>query len=139
MNPTSFDHLATVLGRRTSRRSFVGLLAALGVTGLAARDVAASQRTGVCGPTATDKASARGNPRFAETFIAETSGKLSRVDIIIAKAAGSTGDFVVELHAVDPTTGIPTNKVLAHKTVANSSVTEGDTVLLEARFKKRRT
>src|SRR5215213_2217254 len=42
MNPTSFDHLVIVLGRRIPRRSLVGLLGALGLTGLVASDVAAA-------------------------------------------------------------------------------------------------
>ena|SRR5215216_3577972 len=49
MNPTTFDHLATVLGRRTSRRSFVGLVAALSSTRLLVRDVAAAG----CSPDGT--------------------------------------------------------------------------------------
>ena len=49
MNPTRFDHLVIVLGRRTPRRSFVGLLAALGGTGLLARDGVAA----TCSPDGT--------------------------------------------------------------------------------------
>ncbi len=49
MNPRRFDHLAFALGRRTPRRSLVGLLAAMGVTGLLARDVAAA----TCRPDGT--------------------------------------------------------------------------------------
>jgi hypothetical protein len=141
MNSVSFDSLTKTLSTPGTRRALVRGAVMGGIFGrLAAPSPAsASQRTGVCGPTATGNVSARGNPSFAETFIAEVGGKLSRVDIIIDKAVGSTGDFVVKLHAVDPATGVPTDTVLAHKTVANSSVTEGDTVLLEARFKKRKT
>jgi hypothetical protein len=49
MNPTSFDHLVMVLGGRTRRRSLVGLLAAVGSTGLLIRDVAAAS----CSPDGT--------------------------------------------------------------------------------------
>ena len=48
MDPTRFDHLVVVLGRRASRRSPVGLFAALGSTGLLTRDVAAA-----CSPDGT--------------------------------------------------------------------------------------
>ena len=42
------------------------------------------------------------------------------VDFIIDKAVGSSSEFLIDLHAVDPATGIPTNMVLTHKTVAKT-------------------
>jgi hypothetical protein len=42
MNPTRFDRLAVTVGQRATRRSVLGLLAAVGLTGLVEEDAAAA-------------------------------------------------------------------------------------------------
>jgi hypothetical protein len=64
-----------------------------------------------------------GDSRFAQTFTAAQSGSLRLIQIEIDKAVASTGDYEVQLLAVD--SGKPTNSVLAAATIANASVPEG--------------
>jgi hypothetical protein len=99
---------------------------------------AVPQVAGVCDVDGDGVIDTFDNPRFAESFTAAVSGKLSEIQIRIDKTAGTTGDFVVQLRAADPVSGEPT-KVLASKRVANGSVAEGEKVIVQARFKKRNT
>ena len=53
MDPTRFDRLTMILSQRTTRRTALGLLAALGLTGLVRQEAAAACPSGRCG-RATD-------------------------------------------------------------------------------------
>jgi hypothetical protein len=132
--------LAVPAHRRTVLRGVV-LGGIIGRLAAPAPVSASEQETGTCtaDQSLTGPFAVSGNPRYAETFIAAVGGQLSGLVFVVDKAAGSTGDFVVKLHAVDPETGIPTSKVLVSKRVANSSVPEGELSRGVALFKKRKT
>ncbi len=52
MDPTRFDRLTTILSHRSTRRTALGLLAALGLAGLASEEAAAACTSGRCGRAA---------------------------------------------------------------------------------------
>jgi hypothetical protein len=99
---------------------------------------ATEQQTGVCYAPSDAIASSPGNGRLAETFVASTGGKLSRVQLDLYKPANTTGDYFVHLVAVDAK-GKPTNKVLAKARIFDSDVAVGTTVTVNAHFRKRKT
>jgi hypothetical protein len=65
-----------------------------------------------------------GDVRFAQTFAALASGPLVKAELLVEKEAGSTGDFILRLSAVDGS-GFPTNDVLAVAVAADASVPDG--------------
>jgi hypothetical protein len=74
--------------------------------------------------TAGSNSSANGNARYAQTFTALASGALVRADIRIAKPAGTIGDYVPRLSAVDASHA-PTNTVLALALLPDGTVADG--------------
>jgi hypothetical protein len=142
MEARRFDAITRLLAVPAHRRVVLGAAVIGGMLGRPATPApvrAAAQQTAVCDASGASNFGSSGNPRYAETFTAAVGGKLSRINITVDKAVGSTGDFVVALHAVDPATGFPTDNVLARKKVANSNVPEDSFVIVQARFKKRKT
>jgi hypothetical protein len=99
---------------------------------------ATEQQTGVCYPPSDAIPSRPGDGRLAETFVASTGGKLSRVQLDIFKPANSTGDYLVRLLAVDGK-GKPTNKTLAKARILDADVAVGTSVTINAHFRKRKT
>ena len=142
MQARRFDALTRLLAVPAHRRALLRGAVMGGIVGRLTAPApagAVAQQTAVCDPVTDAPFTESPNPRFAETFVAAVGGKLSRVEITIDKTPGTSGDFVVRLHTVDPASGIPTNKVLASKKVANSNVPAGQNVVLTAKFKKRKT
>jgi hypothetical protein len=78
-----------------------------------------------------------GTLRIAQTFRPGSSGSLRRITFPIDKAPDSLGDYIVQLLAVDPGTGVPSHLaqgVLAEVIIPNSAVQAGTTVTLTAEF-----
>ena len=124
------------------RREFVRAILIGGILGRLAAPApagAAKQQTGGCDASPNGNFAFSGNPRFAATFAAAKGGRLSRLEITIDKTVGSTGDFVVQLLAVNQDTGEPTNTILAAKKIPNDKVPEGQLQTVAAHFKKRKT
>jgi hypothetical protein len=85
-----------------------------------------------CAPrTGTLTTSAGGNTRMAHPFTVVNSGQLVTAQVGVTKNAGSTGDYVVQIVALDGS-GTPTNTVLAAATIPNASVPTGDQTLTAA-------
>src|SRR5919199_13696 len=61
-----------------------------------------------------------GGARAAQTFTAQSTGKLTSAQALIAKNGGSN-DVVMEIAAVDAS-GAPTSNVLASTTIPNSTI-----------------
>ena len=153
MNETRFDTLARTAARRAGRRDAIKALVGAGL-GLAITSVgldrtsglltgppsvaAAEQQAGVCYPPSNASSFLPNDGRLAETFVATSSGKLSRIQFDVVKTANTSGDFLVRLLAVDAN-GTPTNKALAKATVRDADVQIGSAVTLNAHFKKRKT
>jgi hypothetical protein len=153
MNEQTFDALVRTMtsrvGRREAIKPFVGMGLALAVTGLGVNRVtgrltgptpaaAAVQEAALCNPPQDTFCAFQDDGRCAETFVAATSGKLSRVQFEVGKAANSSGDYLVRLLAVNAN-GAPTNKVLAKARIPDASVPVGNAVTVVAHFKKRKT
>ena len=83
-------------------------------------------------------ASGPGSGRLAETFVASTGGKLSRVQLDVYKPANTTGDYLVHLLAVDAK-GKPINKTLAKAKIFDADVAVGTSDTVNAHFRKRKT
>jgi len=141
MEADPFEAISRTLVGRLDRRALVGGAIVVGTFTLAVPSPVAAtpQQTAICSPAIAGSTSSIGNPRYAATFLAGVSGKLSQVEIHLDNTAGSVGAFVVKLQAVDPSTGEPTSKVLATRKVLADSVPGGLNVTLVARFKKRHT
>jgi hypothetical protein len=77
-----------------------------------------------CAETTGSNSSANGNARYAQTFTALPSGPLVRADIRIAKQAGTIGDYILRLSAVDASHA-PTNTVLASALLPDGTVANG--------------
>jgi Ca2+-binding RTX toxin-like protein len=77
--------------------------------------------------------SSPGTDQFAQTFTALNTGTVTRAQVRVVKAAGSTGDYALAVHTVDGS-GVPTQTVLASTTVQNEDVPEGDEVTVEGIF-----
>src|SRR5215213_8668371 len=153
MEGTRLDTLARTAAGRVGRRKAIKALVAAGL-GLALTSAgwdrtsglltgppsagAAEQQTGVCYPPSNAIPTSSGNGRLAETFVASTAGKLSRVQLDVYKPANTSGDYFVRLLAVDAK-GKPTNKVLAKAKVFDSDVAAGTSVTLNARFRPSKT
>jgi hypothetical protein len=65
-----------------------------------------------------------GTWRFAQTFTAQNTGRLTQAQLGEITKAGSAGDYVVSLNAVDGA-ATPTNTVLASTTIPDASVPPG--------------
>ena len=153
MNDQRSSALRTTAEARFGRREMLRLLLGTGL-GLAITSAgldratgrltgpppaaATELQTGVCYPPSDAIATGSGNGRLAETFVASTAGKLSRVQLDVNKPANTTGDYLVQLLAVDAK-GKPTNKVLAKARIYDSDVAVGTTVTINAHFRKRKT
>src|SRR5687767_2401580 len=153
MNETQFDTLVRTAARRAGRRDAIKALVGTGL-GLAFTSAgwdrpsglltgppmaaAAEQQAGVCYPPSDSTTFRPNDGRFAATFVATSSGKLSRVQLDVVKGAGTTGDYLVRLLAVDAN-GMPTNKVLAKAKIRDTDVPVGYTVTINAHFKRRKT
>lgn len=153
MNESRFDTLARTAAGRAGRRDAIKALLGAGL-GLALTSAgwdrtrglltgpptaaAAEQQAGVCYPPANSGSSMPNDGRFAETFVATTSGKLSRIQLDVVKTANTTGDYLVRLLAVNAN-GTPTNKVLAKAKIFDTDVPVGSAVNVSAHFKRRKT
>jgi len=153
MHETRFDTLARTAARRAGRRDAVKALVGAGL-GLALTSAgwdrtrglltgppiaaAAEQQAGVCYPPSNASSFLPNDGRLAETFVATTSGKLSRVQFEVVKTANTSGDYLVRLLAVNAN-GTPTNKVLAKATIRDTNVPIGSAVTVNAHFRKRKT
>lgn len=68
--------------------------------------------------------------RVAQVFVAARSGTLRRIEFLVDKATGSSGDYVVQLLRVD--TGTPSQAathVLAGITIPDADVPDGESTL----------
>jgi hypothetical protein len=153
MEEARFDTLVRTAAGRVRRRDAINALVAASL-GLALTSAgwdrtsglltgplsagAAEQQTGVCYPPSNAIPSGPGNGRLAETFVASTTGKLSRVQLDLCKLANTTGDYLVHLLAVD-TNGKPTNKALAKAKIFDSDVVVGYSVTVSAQFRPGNT
>ena len=153
MHETRFDTLARTAAGRVGRRDAIRALVVAGL-GLAFTSsgwdrtrglltgppmaAAAEQQAGVCYPPSNSSSFLPNEGRLAETFVATTSGKLSRIQLDVVKTANTTGDYLVRLLAVDAN-GTPTNKVLAKAKILDSDVQVGSAVTVNAHFRKRKT
>jgi hypothetical protein len=153
MEEIRFDTLVRTAAGRVGRREAIKALVAAGL-GLASTSAgwdrtsglltgppsagAAEQQTGVCYPPSNAIPSGPGNGRLAETFVASTTGKLSRVQLDLCKLANTTGDYLVHLLAVDAN-GKPTNKALAKAKIFDSDVAVGTSVTVSAHFRPSKT
>src|SRR5215208_2963864 len=153
MHETRFDTLARTAARRTGRRDAIKALVGAGL-GLAVTSdgwdrtrglltgppmaAAAEQQAGVCYPPFDASGFLPNGGRFAETLVATTSGKLSRIQLEVIKHPNTSGDFLVRLLAVN-SNGTPTNKVLAKATIRDGDVQAGSVITVSAHFKKRKT
>ena len=156
MDESRFDTLARTAAQRAGRRDAIKALVGAGL-GLALTSAgwdrtrglltgpplagAAEQQTAICYPPPGGLSELLNNARWAETFVASTGGKLSRVQFFVVKGANTTGDYLVRLLAVDGngTDAKPTNKVLAKSTIRNVNVPAGNAATVSAHFKKRKT
>jgi hypothetical protein len=113
------------------RRS--GMALAIGLAALAIPSVASAQAVpdASCpGPADTfggDSGPDVATARFAQTFTAQNTGALTRAQLSVDKA-GSAGDYVVTINAVDPS-GFPTDTVLASTAVPDGSVPSGQSTI----------
>ncbi|HEU5434455.1 MAG TPA: hypothetical protein VFU81_22475 [Thermomicrobiales bacterium] len=99
---------------------------------------AAEQLTGVCYAPTNAVATRPSDGRLAETFVASASGKLSRVQLDLYKPANSSGDYLVQLLAVNAK-GTPTNHVLAKAKIYDSDVPVGMSATVNAHFRPGKT
>jgi hypothetical protein len=153
MNETQFDTLVRTAAGQVGRRDAIKALVGVGL-GLAFTSAgwdrtrgfltgppsaaAAEQQTAVCYAPTNAVASGPGSGRLAETFVASTGGKLSRVQLDVYKPANTTGDYLVHLLAVDAK-GKPINKTLAKAKIYDSDVAVGTSDTVNAHFRKRKT
>jgi hypothetical protein len=80
------------------------------------------------GPNDSGLGSTDGNTRLAQTFTALASGALVSAQLPLVKQAGTDGEYLLRLSAVDDS-GIPTNDVLAETSVSNLSVPIGPSIV----------
>jgi hypothetical protein len=141
MEADRFDALSRWLACRTHRRALVGGAVAASAASTLATSipvVAARRQAATCSPATVTNHGSSGDPRYAASFVAGAAGKLSQVEIGLETFAAAEGDFIVQLFAADPTTGKPTGKARASRTVPGE-LPPNSKVTLVARFKKRRT
>jgi hypothetical protein len=69
-----------------------------------------------------------GNARVAQLFTVQNSGELVSAQVDVSKAVGSSGDYVIQIVAVDGS-GAPTNTVLATATIPNATVSAGSSLV----------
>jgi hypothetical protein len=74
-----------------------------------------------------------GNNRFAQTFLVQHTGALTKAQAHVAKAKGSSGDYILEISKVD-NSGIPTGEIIALQAVPNSKVSAGSNSTVTATF-----
>ena len=153
MNETQLDTLVRTVARRAGRRDAIKALVGAGF-GLALTGAgwdrtsglltgppavgAAEQQAGSCYSPFDASGFLPNDGRFAETLVATTSGKLSRIQLEVIKHPNTSGDFLVRLLAVNAN-GTPTNKVLAKATIRDGDVPAGSVITVNAHFKKRKT
>jgi hypothetical protein len=77
-------------------------------------------------PGTTDSAgfSPAGTSRIAQTFTAIHTGFINRASMIVNKQAGSTGAYVMAIHATDAA-GLPTETILATSTLSHATFFSG--------------
>jgi large repetitive protein len=99
-------------------------------------DASATETGGASGVTASCEgpreasASGPGTYRFKQTFSPKVSGALTRAQVDVTKAPGSSGDWVLQviLNSPIPVT-TPTHAVIATTTVPDSSVPNGESTI----------
>jgi hypothetical protein len=113
-------------GKRSGALAAVGVLSALAfaATPAAAAPVLDANCPGPSGGTAGFFNPPGGNGRMAQTFTVINTGSLTSAQMEVIKAASSTGDYILQIVAVDGS-GVPTNTVLASATIPNASVPTG--------------
>jgi hypothetical protein len=67
--------------------------------------------------------------RLAQTFTPSVTGDVASGEVDISKPAASSGDWTMEIFAVDSGTGIPTDP-LASTTIADSTVPDGSSRII---------
>lgn len=60
--------------------------------------------------------------RIAQTFTEPNGGKLTAVLLVLNNEATTTGDYVLQINTVDPSTGFPTNNTIASIRLPGSQV-----------------
>jgi hypothetical protein len=79
--------------------------------------------------------SAGGDARFAQTFVAQNTGGISRAQVLVSKSAmGTPGDYVLQIVDAIDSLGFPTNTVLASTTVPDASVSVSPLTTVEGTF-----
>jgi hypothetical protein len=113
-------------GKRSGALAAVGVLSALAFAAspAAAAPVLDANCPGPSGGTAGFFNPPGGNGRMAQTFTVINTGSLTSAQMEVIKAASSTGDYILQIVAVDGS-GVPTNTVLASATIPNASVPTG--------------
>lgn len=60
--------------------------------------------------------------RIAQTFTEPNGGKLNTVQLVLNNQADTTGDYVLQVNTVDPSSGFPTNNTIASTQLAGDQV-----------------
>jgi len=102
-------------------------LALMSAPTAAAKEVADASCPGP--PNSNVSAGTPATTEFAQPFTALNTGELTRAQVLITKGSGSTGDYVLSINTVDGS-DLPTTTVLASTTIPNTTVPEGETVLV---------
>jgi hypothetical protein len=75
-------------------------------------------------------ASGPGTYRFKQTFSPESSGALTRAEVDVTKAPGSSGNWIMQVILNSPIpVGTPTHAVIATTTIPDSSVPNGQSTI----------
>lgn len=70
----------------------------------------------------TQASSPQTNGRYAQTFTEPNGGWLNTAQLVLGKATGSSGDFLLQINTVDPNTGFPTNNTIASTVLPSANV-----------------
>jgi len=109
------------------RRVSVGFAAAATMAAMLVGAPSASAQERLAASCETPPTDLFVGPIVAQSFTPSQTGSLTRAEIFVSKAAGSVGDYVVEIRTADAF-GDP-EVVLASETVPDASVPEGDSTI----------
>lgn len=75
-----------------------------------------------CNVQETNTHFAGAGQRVAQTFTEPNGGKLNTVQLVLNNGATTTGDYLVQVNTVDPSTGVPTNNTIASTQLAGNQI-----------------
>lgn len=67
--------------------------------------------------------------RIAQTFTEPNGGHLAAVQVVVVNALSTTGDYVLQVNTVDPSTGVPTNNTIASAQLPSGQVSTSPTLV----------